>query len=370
MSLACHADWVKIRSMRESLTLLNSILILVLMLSGCSSNDTQQKPTKPVVVLKSYTTILHDRTDALGTANANESIDITAKISGRLDEVLFSDGQKVRKGDVIVKLDQSEEQAQLASATAQLIEHQREIKRLGRLLENRAAAKRDLDERKTLATVAAGTVAEIKARIDELTLRAPFDGTLGIRRVSPGSLVQSGQIITTLDADNPIKLDFSIPAASMHGIKAGTPIIAVVDTDPSLQFKGEISALDSRIDPITRSVLARAIIPNPEGALTPGMLMHVTLLQNERNALIVPEESITQKGEKHFLSIVNGEGKVEIRAVTIGSRRHGVVEIRQGLAAEELVIVRGMGFVKPGQSVNISETWNTIRDSQFPLGNE
>lgn len=323
-----------------------------------------------MVVLKAYTTTIHDRLELLGTAGANESIDITAKISGRLDEVRFSDGQKVHQGDIIVKLDQSEEQAQLASATAQLIEHQRETTRLELLLENRAAAKRDLDERKTLASVAAGTVAEIKARIDELTLRAPFDGTLGIRRISPGSLVLSGQIITTLDADNPIKLDFSIPATSLHDIKAGTSLIAVVDTDPTLQFKGTISALDSRIDSVTRSVLARAMIPNPDGKLIPGMLMRITILQNERKALIIPEESVTQKQDKHFLTIIDSESKASIKAVVIGRRHDGIVEIREGVSEGDLVVVRGMGFIKPGQKVTISDTWDVIRNSQFPLNHE
>lgn len=351
--------------MKAMFNLLKLLPLLSLLLSGCSSDEAQQRPIKPVVVLKAYTTTLHDRTEVLGTAGANESIDITAKVSGRLDEVLFKDGQKVRKGDVIVRLDQSEEQAQLSSAKAQFKEHQREIRRLELLLQNRAAAKRDLDERKTLIAMAAGTVTEIQARIDELTLRAPFDGTLGIRRISPGSLVQSGQIITTLDADNPIKLDFSIPATSIRGIQAGTPIIAVADTDPSLRINGSISALDSRIDPATRSVLARAIIANPEGKLIPGMLMRITILQNERKALIVPEESITQKQEKHFLTVVNNESQATIRAVVIGTRQDGIVEIREGLAEGDLVVVRGMGFVKPGQEISISETWETIRDSQF-----
>jgi len=344
--------------------------LLPLFLFGCSSDEMQQRPTKPIVVLKVFTATLYDRTDALGTAGANESIDITAKISGRLDEVLFTDGQKVRKGDVIVKLDQSEEQAQLTSAKAKLAEHQREIHRIEILIKNRAAATRDLDERKTLADMAAGTVTEIESRIDELTLRAPFAGTLGIRRVSPGSLVQSGQIITTLDADDPIKLNFSIPATSMHGMKAGTPIIAEVDTNADLHFKGTISALDSRIDPVTRSVLARAIIPNPEGKLIPGMLMRITILQNERRALIVPEESITQKQEKHFVTVIDGESKAAIKPVVIGTRHDGIVEIREGLSEGDLVVVRGMGFIKPGQTVTISETWDTIRNSQFLLGNE
>lgn len=341
------------------------IAIPALLMAGCGNDEQRNMPEKPVVALKAYSMVLHDRVEALGTAGASESINITAKTTGKLDKIAFTDGQKVNKGDVIVRLDQGEEQAQLAAAVAQLNEHKREIKRLEELLAKRAAATRDLDERKTLAAITAGNVAEIKARIEDLTIRAPFSGTLGIRRVSPGALVQPGQIITSLDATDPIKLDFTIPATALRGIGIGTAIEAWADTQPDLKLRGTIKALDSHIDPLTRSILARAEIDNGDGALIPGMLMHVTILQNERSALIVPEESITQKGEKHFLTLVGGDGKTEIRAVTIGARHDGIVEIEQGLSAGDLVIVRGMGFVKPGQKVAISETWETIKDSQF-----
>ncbi len=341
------------------------IAIPALLMAGCGSDEQQKRPMKPVVALKAYSEVLHDRVEALGTANASESIDITAKSSGKLESIAFVDGQKVAKGDIIITLDQGEEQGQLAAAKAQLAEHRREIKRLKQLLEKRAASARDLDERKTLAAVAAANVAEIEARIEDLTIRAPFAGTLGIRRVSLGELVQPGQVITSLDATDPIKLDFTIPATQLHGLAVGTAIEAWPDTLPDMKLKGAIKALDSHIDPASRSILARAEIANRDGALIPGMLMHITILQNERKALIVPEESITQKGKNHFLTLVNSEGKVEIRAVTIGTRHDGIVEIRNGLAADELVIVRGMGFVKPGQAVKPAETWETIRDSQF-----
>jgi len=341
--------------------------VFTLLLTGCGDEQapTAKRGDKQVVVLKAYSTTLHDRIEALGTAEANEAVDITARASGVLEKVAFTDGQQVHKGDLIVRLDQDEEKAQLAAATAQLAEHTREIKRLETLLARKAAATRDLDERKTLAAVAASNIREIKARIADLTLRAPFDGKLGIRRVSPGALVQPGEVITTLDAIDPIKLDFTIPATQLRDINVATAVEAWADTRPDLKLSGSIKALDSHIDPVTRSILARAEIPNSDGKLIPGMLMHVTIMQHERSALMVPEESITQKGERHFLSLAGGDGKVEIRAVDIGARQNGTVEIRHGLAEGELVIVRGMGFVKPGQSVTISETWTTIRDSQF-----
>lgn len=344
---------------------------LLLLLAACSSDEGQRKsPEKPVVALKAYSVTINDRIEALGTANASESVDITAKASGKLESVAFTDGQRVKKGDVIVSLDQGEEQAQLAAATAQLAEHRREIKRLKELLAKKAAAERDLDERKTLAAVAAANVEGLKARIEELTIRAPFSGTLGIRRVSPGALVQPGQVITSLDKLDPIKLDFTVPATQLAGVAAGIPIEAHPDALADLTFIGTIKALDSHVDAATRSILARAEIANPDGRLIPGMLMHVTILKNERRAVIVPEEAVTQKEEQHFLTLIGSDGanagKVVLRPVTVGARQNGTVEIRDGLTKGELVIVRGMGFVRPGEAVKATETWETIRDSQFP----
>jgi len=353
---------MKIQPMKRLLL----IAPLLLLLAACGSDEQKPKQIKPVVVLNAYSVTLHDRIEALGTANASESVDITSRTSGKLESVAFTDGQRVGKGDIIVRLDQGEERAQLAAARAQLAEHNREIKRLESLLAKKAAAARDLDERRTLASVTAASVKEIEARIEDLTIKAPFSGHLGIRRVSPGALVQPGQVITSLDATDPIKLDFTVPATQLKGLAAGTDIEAHPDARPELTFKGTIKALDSHIDPVTRSILARAEIANPDGQLIPGMLMHVTILQNERNAVIVPEEAVTQKEEKHFLTLIDSEGKAAIRAVTVGSRHDGIVEIREGLQIGELVIVRGMGFVRSGEAVTASETWETIKDSQFP----
>ncbi|MDT8377053.1 MAG: efflux RND transporter periplasmic adaptor subunit [Mariprofundaceae bacterium] len=347
---------------------LPAIGMFALLFSACGDQggNSVKLPAKPVVVLKAHTLMLSDQMEALGTAQANESITITAKVSGRLEEIAFTDGQQVRKGDLIVRLDQDEEYAQLIAAEVQLAEHTREVKRLQTLLARRAAATRELDERKTLAAVAASNIEQIKARISELTLKAPFDGKVGIRRVSPGALIQPGQVIVTLDEIDPIKLDFSIPSTMLQGLKPGDRIEARAEALGDRVFTGRVTATDSRIDPLTRSMLLRAIIDNPDGELIPGMLMRVTLLANEREAVVVPEESITQKQERHFITLVTADGKAEIRAVQTGLRRDGLVEIRQGLAAGELVVVRGMGFVKPGQAVSVSETWETIRDSQFP----
>lgn len=350
-----------------SLTIL-AVIMFALLASACDNQGetTKQKKNRSVVVLKAYSISLAERVEALGTAQASESITITARVAGRLEDINFSDGQMVKKGHMIARMDQDEQLAQLVTAEVQLAEHQREIKRLRQLLARKAVATRTLDERKTLAAITASSIKEIKARLNELTLTAPFAGRLGIRRVSPGAMIQPGTVITTLDAADIIHLDFTIASTQLTGLTTGTPIEASSDVLPAEKFSGTITSMDSRIDPLTRSMLMRAEIDNREAKLIPGMLMRVVLHSEKRQSLVVPEESITQQQDKHFLTLVAADGRAEIRPVETGLRERGLVEIRHGLAAGERVVVRGMGFVKAGQMLNISETWDSIRDSHYP----
>lgn len=343
---------------------LSMILLAGILLVACDNQDNKLPASvaAPVVVLKAHTLMLSHRVEALGTAQAEESVTITARVAGRLDEIAFSDGQRVNKGDVIARMDQRAEQAQLIASQAQLHEHQRELKRLKTLLTRKATASRTVDERKTLLAVTASRVKEIKAKIDELTLIAPFDGKLGIRRVSPGAMIQPGTMITTLDATEKIKLDFTIPSTELSGIAVGAIVEASTTALPREQFIGRLTSVDSRIDPLTRSLLLRAEIDNQTGRLIPGMLMRVVLKSASREALVVPEESITQRQGKHFLTLVDENNKVELRVIEIGLREDGLVEIRRGLTAGEQVVVRGMGFVRSGQLVTIKQIWTSIDD--------
>jgi len=345
-------------------------LLAGLLLIGCDNQDgavsAKKTAERPVVVLTTYTTPLADRVEALGTAQANESVNIVAKVAATLEQISFSDGQLVRKGTVIARLDRDEELEQLATAEIQLLEHQREIKRLNTLLARHAAATRDLDERQTLAAIATSNIKQIRSRLDDYTISAPFDGKLGMRLVSPGAVLQPGTVITTLDDTDPIKVDFTIPSLALQGIKPGLKIEVSSDAWPVHTFSGAVTAIGSRIDPLTRALFVRAVVANPDGLLIPGMLMRVTILQHQRTALLIPEESVTQREDAHFITLVGSDNTAELRSVQVGTRRDGLVEIVSGLVAGESVVVRGMGFVKQGSRVTISERWDHIRDAQYP----
>jgi len=322
-------------------------------------------PTQPVVTLSAGKETVHDSVEALGTANANESIDITATVTETISEIRFQDGQHVKKGDIIVLLDQQEETAQLGAARAQLAENERELGRLKNLRANRAASQRDYDERATMRDVTLQQIKEIEARIEDRTLRAPFAGQLGVRRLSVGALVRPGDLITTLDDENAIKLDFTVPALYIDSLAPGLKVEATSDAIRDKVFEGVIDTVNSRIDPVTHSVLVRALLPNEEGLIRPGLLMQVTLLKDRREVLVVPEESVMQRQSKHYLMIVKDDNTVQEREVQIGIRKNGVVEITRGLQVGEKLIVRGMGSVRDGQQIVVQESWDKMKDSQF-----
>lgn len=330
------------------------------------SNEKSKSEGKilPVQVIAVYEETISDSVESLGTAMANESVDITANVNETLAEINFEDNQQVKKGDIIARLSQQEEQAQLAAAQARQTENRRELKRLNTLLKNKAAAQREYDERITQIEVAKQQAEEIQARIADRTLRAPFDGVLGIRRLSVGALVQPGDLITTIDDLNTIKLDFTIPATYLQSLKAGLPIEARSAALGDNVFRGEIASVNSRIDPVTRSILVRAMIPNPDALLKPGLLMQVTLLKDEHKAMVIPEESVIQRGERQFVLVVDDSNTVIEREVHSAIRHPGMIEITDGLQLGEHVITRGINVVRAGQTVEISEVWDDIRKPQ------
>jgi len=191
---------------------------------------------------------------------------------------------------------------------------------------------------------------------DRLIL-APFAGVVGLRNVSVGALIEPGDVITTLDDDSVMKLDFTVPSIFLASLKTGLPIVATSPAFGKLQFEGNVSSIDSRIDPVTRAIVVRAILPNPERLLKPGLLMHVTLLKNPRDALVIPEEALIPSGRVNHVLVVHQSGDSTVvyrRQVTIGNRRPGEVEIVEGLEAGEFVVVDGTLRARPGQPVTIT----------------
>ena len=182
---------------------------------------------------------------------------------------------------------------------------------------------------------------------------APFDGVLGLRLISPGTLVQPGDKITTLADISLIKADFSIPESFLSALKIGQKINANSAAYQDRHFEGVVAAIDTRVDPVTRSVMVRAEIPNEDGSLLPGMLLTIDLRSNIQISLAVPEQAIVPIVDRKYVFLVTGENTVEQREITIGRRQPGIVEVLEGLKVGEPVITLGTHRVRRGQTVDV-----------------
>lgn len=296
------------------------------------------------------------RAEAVGTTYAKESVEITANVTETIESIHFKDGDRVKKGDVLVVLTNNEEQAQLLSAQANLNEQQREVKRLEGLAKTNAVSQSMLDERRTMAETAQHQVDVVEARLRDRIIRAPFSGVLGLRQISPGSLIGPGTVITTLDDLEFMKLDFAVPEIYLTAVTPGIEVEARSPALPNKPFNGKIVSVDSRINQVDRSIKVRAEIPNPDAVIKPGMLMHVEVLIENRNALTVPESAIFIRGNQHYVFTVKSQNPpvAQLKEVEIGVRKPGLIEIVGGLSAGETVVSKGAAIVSEGMPLNIA----------------
>ncbi|MCW8924976.1 MAG: efflux RND transporter periplasmic adaptor subunit [Xanthomonadales bacterium] len=291
--------------------------------------------------------------EALGNARANESIDIRPKITATVTEILFEEGQSVAAGDVLIKLDNLEQVADLAAAKAALVDSDASYQRSRELFESNVVAKSQLlqDEAEKIADQAMVSVAE--SRMAETIVRAPFAGRIGLRRVSLGSLVGPNTVITTLDDTDTIKVDFDLPEVYLSRLSPGLTVRARSAAWPDHEFTGVVASIDTRVDPVSRTVRVRSVMPNEDGRLRPGMFLTVTLLKESVEALMIPERALIPERSTQYVFVVDDNQRVERREVNIGRRRPGEVEILDGLAAGERVIVDGTQKARDGQTVRI-----------------
>ena len=333
-----------------------AILLLLLSMTACSA-DKQGKGRGPGGEAAVVTTMVlapgpwSDSIEALGTASARESVSITARVSQTVAQVRFESGDTVRAGDVLVTLANRAELAGLNEASAQYAEAQKLYDRQRTLAQRQLVSASQLDTQRAVRDAAKGRVDQVRAQVADHVITAPFMGVLGLREVSPGSLVSPGTQITTLDDTSRIKLDFSVPERYMSSLRTGQPVLASSDAYPGEEISGSVASVGSRVDPVTRSLSARAEFDNAEGKLRPGMLMRVRLQQASRTVLQVPELSLQQVGPQAFVFRVGEDSKVEQVPVRIGARRPGWVEILEGIKAGDRIVVEGIVKLKPGASV-------------------
>lgn len=285
--------------------------------------------------------------EAQGSALANESVDLTLTVQEKVKSINFEDGMRVHKGDLILELENDTEKVELEQALINRDEAKREYERIAGLYRSHIASQKDYDVQKTAYDRSVLLVDIAQNALNDRILKAPFDGILGIRRVSPGDLVTPGSLITTLDDITRIKVDFTVPEKYFAQMAPGMTFTGYNSAYPDHPFEGVVTTVSVRLNDVTRSVQIRGEIENPDNGrggylLRPGMLLSLSVKLAPQTVVVIPEKAVQSLGEIQYIFILREDGSVERREIETGIRRDGFVQIVKGASAGERYIDEGV----------------------------
>lgn len=320
------------------------IISISLALTACSDSEEsgRQRGGAPVVVGGTVTKAdFVSEIEAVGTAFANEQTVITSPVTERIERIGFADGAVVRRGAIIAQLSRGEESADLSAVQARAREADQQLDRLQSLRDRGFATNAAVDQQTALRDSARADANAIRSRISDRVIRAPFDGVLSLRTVSPGTVVSSGSPIATISDISSIKLDFTVPENFLTAIETGQVIEAKSAAYADQQFYGTIDKIDPLVDPLSRSITVRAVLANQSRKLRPGMLMTIKIVSDTRTGLAIPETALLAQGDQNFVFMIDDEGIARRTPVEVGLRSKGMVEVRNGLKLGNKIVVDG-----------------------------
>lgn len=330
------------------------LAMLLVYLNWPQAEMAQKRPSSitPVVVEVVQQQEFAITIEALGTASANEAVLLTAKESSTVIDIGFDDGDRVAKGQLLLELNNREELARLHELQVTLQEAKRQERRINNLARENVASIQLLDEQQARVKALQAQLEVAKAKLAELQIRAPFAGRLGIRQVSLGALVRPGDLITTLDDLTKMKVDFGIAENYLPSVRQGQIVEAISVAYPGEVFRGQISSVDSRVDPVSRSIQIRAIIDNQQAKLRPGMLLQINLQKQMLNTIVIPEKALVPVQDRQYVYVLNND-TVARREVQLGARKPGVVQILAGLKVGERIVTEGSLRLRDGAKVRL-----------------
>ena len=335
------------------------LLILAAMagLAACGSGGAEKGGERPAPLVKAEpasTMPFADTIEAVGTANANEQVTLSAPVTERIVRLNFDDGSFVRAGQVVAVLQQAEQSAQLTEAQARAREAQQQLDRVAELKQRGFATQSNYDTQLAAAQASRAQAQQVRAQIGDRVVRAPFSGWVSLRNISVGAIASQGTEIATISDVSTIKLDFTVPETMLSALRPGLTIEARSAAYPDRPFNGRIHTIDPVIDPNTRAVTVRARLPNPDRLLRPGMMLTVNIRNQPRMSLSVPELAVIGEGESRFVYVVDDQGKARRAPVRSGVRSGGRVEILEGLRPGQRVITEGVVKVADGMQVRLA----------------
>lgn len=318
----------------------------------------QATPPAAVEVARASSVRIEDDAQSVGSLRSKQGVMLRPEVSGRIARIGFADGQRVRRGQLLVQLDDTLQRAQLQQAQAQASIARTTLQRNRELLAQNFVSASAVDQSAAALEVAQAQVALASAQVERMRIVAPFDGIAGIRLVNLGDYVKDGADLVNIEDASSMSVDFRLPERYLARLKPGQPVDVQVDALPGRSFQGRIDAVDSQVDANGRSLLVRAKLPNPRGELKAGMFARTrTVFAVREQAVVVPEEALVpQGGRQYLIKVVDTPGgKVSQRIeAQIGMRLPGRVEILQGLAAGEMVVTAGQARLLRGDRLPVS----------------
>ena len=291
---------------------------------------------------------------AVGSLRSDESVTLRPEVAGRVNAILFKEGQNVSKGMTLVRLDPAINQAEVQQAKANLVLAKSKFDRAVELSQRNFISGQAKDEAENNLRVAEAAVALVEARLAKTEIKAPFAGVIGLRVVSVGDYVKEGADMVNLESIDPLKVDFRVPETYMRQVQPGQTLTVTFDALPGRKFDGKVLAVNPLIDAAGRSVVIRAIVRNADTSLRPGMFTRVNLItRDDKDALVIPEQAIVPQGDEQFVFRIV-DGKAARVKVDIGQRRDGKVEVLKGLNVNDMVVTAGQLKLREGMPVTIS----------------
>lgn len=311
-----------------------------------------------VEVARASVARIEDDAQSVGSLRSRQGVMLRPEVSGRVARIGFGDGQRVKRGQLLVQLDDTLQRAQLQQAQAQASIARTNLQRNRELLAQNFVSASAVDQSAASLEVAEAQVALAQAQLERMRIVSPFDGVAGIATVNLGDYVKDGADLVNIEDASSMSVDFRLPERYLARLKPGQPVEVQVDALPGRSFSGRIDAVDSQVDANGRSLLVRARLPNPQGELKAGMFARSrTVFAVREQAVVVPEEALVPQGGRQYLvKVVDGpSGRVSQRIeARLGVRLPGRAEILEGIAAGDMVVTAGQARLMRGDGLPLS----------------
>jgi len=321
---------------------------------GAGPGGAGQGGSVPVEVAKVAQQPMPQTITAVGSLRSDESIVVRPEVAGRVSAIRFQEGQRVAKGATLVMLDPAINQAEVQQSRANLKLAQSKYDRAVDLAKSNFISGQAKDEAENNLRVAEAGLQLAEAKLAKTEIKAPFSGIIGLRVVSVGDYVKEGADVVNLESIDPLKVDFRVPETYLKQVQVGQSLQVQLDAVPGKTFDGKVFAVNPLVDAAGRSIVIRALVRNSDTSLRPGMFARVRLItRDEQNALVIPEQAIVPQGDEQYVFRV-ADGKANRVKIAVGQRRDGVVQVLNGLTANDVVVTAGQLKIRDGVPVSVA----------------